>query len=53
MTGVFDSGSGGLFALSELRRLMPREDLVFLADRKNAPYGTKEKDEILRLSSSA
>ena len=31
---------------------MPSEDLVFLADRKNAPYGTKEKDEILRLCSS-
>lgn len=27
--------------------MLPREDIVYLADRKNAPYGTKTKDEIL------
>lgn len=29
---------------------MPYEDTVYLADSKNAPYGEKSEDEILRLS---
>ena len=49
MIGVFDSGVGGLAAYKELRRLLPFEDLIYLADRKNAPYGTKARDEIANL----
>ena len=49
MIGVFDSGAGGLSAVYELRRLMPRADIVFLGDEKNAPYGTKTKEELLPL----
>lgn len=52
MIGVFDSGVGGYNALSELRRLCPLCDLVYLADRGNAPYGTKTKEEVLRLVKS-
>lgn len=47
MIGIFDSGVGGFCAYREVRRLLPREDIVYLADRKNAPYGTKTKDEII------
>lgn len=50
MTGVFDSGVGGLTAYRELRRLLPCEDIIYLADRKNAPYGTKTKDELIALT---
>ena len=50
MIGVLDSGRGGLVAYKELRRLMPRADITYLADRKNAPYGNKNPDEILRLT---
>ena len=50
MTGIFDSGVGGLSAYFELRRLLPREDIIYLADRKNAPYGTKTKDELIALT---
>lgn len=50
MIGVLDSGRGGLVAFKELRRLMPRVDITYLADRKNAPYGNKRPDEILRLT---
>lgn len=50
MIGVLDSGRGGLVAYKELRRLMPRVDITYLADRKNAPYGNKRPDEILRLT---
>lgn len=49
MIGVFDSGAGGLTAISELRRLMPSADICFLRDGKNAPYGTKTKRELIRL----
>ncbi len=50
MIGVFDSGVGGICAFREIRRLLPREDIVYLADRKNSPYGTKTKDEIIALT---
>ena len=46
MIGVFDSGVGGICAFRRVRELLPREDIVYLADRKNAPYGTKSEDEI-------
>ena len=49
MTGIFDSGAGGLTALYELRRLCPSEDIIFLADRKNAPYGPRSKGELEKI----
>lgn len=51
MIGVFDSGAGGLFALAELRRLSPMADIAFYADTKNAPYGTKSREELIELVS--
>jgi glutamate racemase len=44
--GVFDSGVGGLSILREIRRLLPREDLIYLADTAHCPYGVKPLDEI-------
>lgn len=37
--GVFDSGLGGLTVLREIRRLLPNEDLLYVADSAHAPYG--------------
>lgn len=48
--GIFDSGVGGTSIWKEIRKLIPNEDTIFLADSKNAPYGEKSQDEILRLS---
>lgn len=48
--GIFDSGVGGTSIWKEIRKLIPNEDTIFLADSKNAPYGEKPQDEILRLS---
>jgi len=48
--GVFDSGIGGTSIWKEIHKLLPNEDTIYLADSKNAPYGEKRKDEILRLS---
>ena len=50
MIGVFDSGDGGLCTVEKIRELAPRADICFLADRENAPYGTKSGSEIIRLA---
>lgn len=39
--GVFDSGVGGLSVLREIRRELPNEDLLYVADSGHAPYGDK------------
>ena len=39
--GVFDSGIGGLSVLQALRRELPNEHFVYLADSGNAPYGER------------
>lgn len=50
MIGVFDSGVGGLAAIKELRKIAKDADICFLADRKNAPYGTKNLEQIIGFS---
>ncbi len=48
--GVFDSGVGGLSVVQELRRAMPHEDLLYLADTAHCPYGPRPLAEIAALS---
>ena len=48
--GIMDSGLGGLTVVSELRRLLPAESLVYYGDNANCPYGNRPKEEILELS---
>ena len=50
MTGIFDSGAGGLAARGDLRRILPKEDIIFLCDKKNAPYGTKSDRDIIGIA---
>ncbi|WP_295390805.1 glutamate racemase [uncultured Thiodictyon sp.] len=44
--GVFDSGVGGLTVLKEIRRELPAEDLLYVADSGHAPYGDKSPLQI-------
>ncbi len=44
--GVFDSGVGGLSILKEIRRELPSEDLLYVADSAHVPYGEKSVDYI-------
>lgn len=44
--GVFDSGVGGLAVLQEIRRELPGEDLLYVADSAHAPYGDKTTRQI-------
>jgi glutamate racemase len=39
--GVFDSGVGGVSVLREIRRALPSEDLIYLADSAFTPYGDR------------
>lgn len=48
--GAFDSGLGGLTIISEIRRLLPHEEIIFYADNANCPYGGRS-DEWLRARS--
>ena len=49
MVGIFDSGAGGELALQYLRGLRRNADIAFFADRRNAPYGTKSREELIGL----
>ena len=40
--GVFDSGVGGLSVLREIRRELPAENLLYVADSAHAPYGDRD-----------
>lgn len=46
---VFDSGVGGLPYLSWLKRNLPGERFVYLADRANFPYGEKSEEALRRI----
>ncbi|WP_445571335.1 glutamate racemase [Pseudomonas sp. E102] len=46
--GVFDSGVGGLSVLGEIRRLLPHESLLYVADCGHIPYGEKSPEFIRR-----
>lgn len=51
--GVFDSGVGGLSVLGDLRRALPGEDLLYLADTAHVPYGARPDHEIRELTARA
>ncbi|EKF76066.1 glutamate racemase [Alcanivorax hongdengensis A-11-3] len=45
--GIFDSGIGGLPIAREIHRLLPGEDIAYVADTHHAPYGEKSDAAIL------
>ncbi|CAM3649849.1 glutamate racemase [Deinococcus frigens] len=51
--GVFDSGVGGLSVLGELRRLLPHENFIYLADTAHLPYGARPGEDIRALTGGA
>lgn len=44
--GVFDSGVGGLTCVSELQKILPYEDIIYLGDTARIPYGTRSKETV-------
>ncbi len=45
---VLDSGIGGIPYLVKLRKKLPRENYLYLADHKNFPYGSKSAQDVRR-----
>lgn len=48
--GIIDSGVGGLTVVKEFRRLLPEENVIYLGDNKNVPYGNKTEEDIYILT---
>lgn len=48
--GFFDSGVGGLTIFQEVAKQLPHENLLYLGDTANFPYGNKSPEDILRFS---
>jgi glutamate racemase len=48
--GVFDSGLGGLTVVQAMTKLVKGAEIFYVADTKNAPYGEKTPEQILRFS---
>lgn len=46
---IFDSGIGGLSVLIEIKKILPYEKIIYLADKKRHPFGTRSKDEIEKI----
>jgi glutamate racemase len=44
--GIFDSGVGGLSVAREIRRDLPAEDIVYVADTAYCPYGDRPLEEV-------
>lgn len=43
---LYDSGMGGLSVLREVRALLPRHDLLYLADAAFCPYGARPAEAV-------
>lgn len=46
--GVFDSGVGGLSVVRHLITELPQESIIYFADSARAPYGNKNKEEVVQ-----
>ena len=46
---AFDSGIGSISIINELRRQLPKENLIYFADKANFPYGNKSHNELLTI----
>lgn len=41
--GMFDSGVGGLTVYKEIKKVLPKEKIIYIGDTKRFPYGSKTK----------
>ncbi len=45
--GIFDSGVGGLTVFKQIRKELPNENIIYLGDTKNFPYGNRSREQIV------
>lgn len=48
--GIIDSGVGGLGIFREISKLLPNENLIYLADNNNLPMGDKTTEQIRKIA---
>lgn len=46
--GIFDSGVGGLAIWQEIKKILPKETLIYFADSLYCPWGNKKSSFIIR-----
>ena len=46
--GIFDSGFGGLSVAKSIHKLLPQEDLIYIADSAFTPYGDMMESDIIK-----
>lgn len=51
--GIFDSGYGGLTILSEIRKLMPEYNFIYLGDNARSPYGNRSFEVVYKFTLQA
>jgi len=44
---VFDAGIGSYAIVAAIKKRLPRQDILYFADRASFPYGSKERGELL------
>jgi glutamate racemase len=44
--GIFDSGVGGLSIFNAIRRELPFQPIIYLADQAHVPYGPRELSQV-------
>jgi glutamate racemase len=50
---VFDSGLGGLTVFQAIRKRLPSENFLYLADNKRMPYGSQSAEKIFEYTEEA
>lgn len=51
--GIFDSGYGGLTIFSEISKVLPRYDFIYIGDNARTPYGTRSFDVVYQYTLEA
>lgn len=46
---VFDAGIGSYAIVDEIKKRLPKQDIIYFADRASFPYGAKGHDELLTI----
>lgn len=50
VVGIFDSGLGGLTVVKEIRKRLPKLDIIYLGDTARVPYGTRSAETIKKFA---
>lgn len=51
--GVMDSGIGGLTVFRSILKVLPQENLIYLADSQRIPYGDKDRSALVQYALEA